>query len=149
MDTTLHKIDLIRERTGLNYAEARELLEEAKGDVVDALVILDEENDGMELDMDMDMNMDMDTEGMKHMVSENVMGPVKRVFQKGTRARIRVSNEEGTLLQIPATLGIAGALLAPRATALSAMALLMGHYTLDVDAPEYEITEYETPEWEN
>ena len=145
MELTLQKIDLIRERTGLNYAEARELLKEANGDVVDALVILDEENEGVELDMDMNM----DTEEMKNMVSENVMGPVKRVFQKGTRARIQVSNDEGTLLQIPATLGIAGALLAPRATALSAMALLMGHYTLEVDAPEYEITEYEDPEWQN
>ncbi|EEG76019.1 DUF4342 domain-containing protein [Dethiobacter alkaliphilus] len=151
MDITLQKIDLIRERTGLNYAEARELLEEAKGDVVDALVILDEENEGMEFDMDMDMdvNMDMDGHEMKSMVSENVVGPVKRVFQKGNRTRIRVSNADGTLLQIPATLGIAGALLAPRATALSAMALLMGHYTLEVDAPEYEIAEYESPEWQN
>lgn len=139
MDITLQKIDLIRERTGLNYAEARELLEEANGDVVNALVILEDEDGGVDLDMDMDMN----TDEIKQMAHENVFTPVKRVFHKSNRSRIRVSNGEGTLMEIPATLGIAGALLAPRATALSAMALLMGHYTLEVDVPEYDMTEWE------
>jgi hypothetical protein len=140
LEITLQKIDLIRDRTGLNYAEARELLEEASGDVVEAMVILEEENDGVEVDVDMDM----DTERLQEMASDNVFTPVKRVIQKGTRSRIRVSNQDGTLLEIPATLGIAGALLAPRATALSAVALLMAHYTLEVEAPEYE-----APEWQH
>ena len=42
MDITLEKIDEIRERTGLNYKEAKDLLEEAEGDVVQALIILEE-----------------------------------------------------------------------------------------------------------
>lgn len=145
MDITLQKIDLIRERTGLNYAEARELLAEANGDVVNALVILEEEHGDVDLDMDMglDMDMKMNTDELKEMAHENVFSPVKRVFHKGNRTRIRVSNQEGTLMEIPATLGIAGALLAPRATALSAMALLMGHYTLEVEVPAYGMTERE------
>lgn len=132
MDITLEKIDLIRERTGLNYAEARELLEEARGDVVEALVILDDEDEGLEMDVN------MDTGEMKEMVSDNVFSPVKQAFNKGNRTRIRVRNHDGTLLEIPATLGIAGALLAPRVTAMSAVALLMAQYTLEVDVPEYE-----------
>lgn len=139
MDITLQKIDLVRDRTGLNYKEARELLEEANGDVVQALVIMEDEQgdlDDMEMDMDMDVDMDMDE--MQDIVSENVIGPVKRVFRQGTKTRIRVRNAEGTLLEIPATLGIAGAIFAPRATALSAMALLMAQYTLEVDVPEYQ-----------
>jgi NACalpha-BTF3-like transcription factor len=139
MEITLQKIDLIRERTGLNYAEARELLEEAHGDVVEALVILDDEDQEVDMDMDFDMN----TGDMKEMVSENVIAPVKRVFNKGNRTRIRVSNADGTLMEIPATLGIAGALLAPRATALSAVALLMANYSLDVEAPVYNAGEWQ------
>jgi hypothetical protein len=138
MEITLQKIDLIRERTGLNYAEARELLEEANGDVVEALVLLDDEDQGMEMDFD------VDTGEMKEMVSENVFSPVKKVFNRGNRTRIRVSNSEGTLLEIPATLGIAGALLAPRATALSAMALMMAHYSLEADVPEYDPHDFES-----
>lgn len=140
MDITLQKIDLIRERTGLNYAEARELLEEANGDVVQAFVILEEEEGE---DMDMDFNMDVNMAEMREMMSENVMSPVKRVIAKGNRTRIRVKNADGTLLEFPATLGIAGALWAPRATALGAMALLMAQYTLEVDVPEY-MADYDT-----
>lgn len=134
MDISLEKIDMIRERTGLNYAEAKELLEEANGSVVDALVLLEEE-EGIDFEEGM--------EDMQETLTEKVVSPVKRIFNKSTRTRIRVSNEDGTLLEFPATLGIAGALLAPRATALSAMALLMAHYTLDVDVPEYNPLEWQ------
>ncbi|HZK25628.1 MAG TPA: DUF4342 domain-containing protein [Oscillospiraceae bacterium] len=137
MEITLQKIEQVRERSGLNYTEARELLEEAKGDVVQALVILENEEG--------DLGMDMEMDEMKGMVSHSVVDPVKRVFHKSNRTRIRVKNEDGTLLEIPATLGIAGALLAPRATAISTMALLMAQYSLEVDVPEY--VALDEPEW--
>jgi hypothetical protein len=140
VDITLEKIDEIRERTGLNYKEAKELLEEAEGDVVQALIILEEEgglagNDGDRMDMG----------GMKEMMSEKIIGPVKRVFSQGTKTRIRISNEEGTLLEFPATLMVAGALLAPRITALTTVLLLMAHYSLEADIPQY-VSDY-TEEW--
>ena len=138
MEITLQKIDSVRERTGLSYTEARELLEEANGDVVEAIIIFEGEEGNLPNNLGMDE--------MEEMVSENVMGPVKRVLHKGTRTRIKVRNGEGTLLEIPATLGIAGALLAPRATALSTMALLMAQYTLEVNVPEY-VPEFDDPGW--
>jgi hypothetical protein len=142
MEITLQKIDQVRERTGLSYTEARELLEEADGDVVQALIILENEEGNLDLDLEMD---GMEMGKMKGIVSQNVVDPMKRVFHKSSRTRIRVKNEDGTLLEIPATLGIAGALFAPRATALSAMALLMAQYSLEVDVPQY--TAADEPEW--
>jgi len=130
MEISLEKIDLIRERTGLGYAEAKEALEEAAGDVIDALVMLEEElEDGME--------------ELGEAMEQGVFAPVKKVISQGNRTRIRVSNHDGTLLEIPATLGIAGALIAPRATALGVMALLMAHYSLEVTAPEMEQIEWQ------
>ena len=142
MEITLQKIDQVRERTGLSYTEARELLEEADGDVVQALIILENEEGNLDLDLEMD---GMEMGKMKGIVSQNVVDPMKRVFHISSRTRIRVKNEDGTLLEIPATLGIAGALFAPRATALSAMALLMAQYSLEVDVPQY--TAADEPEW--
>ncbi|NLM46636.1 MAG: DUF4342 domain-containing protein [Firmicutes bacterium] len=132
MDITLEKIDEIRERTGLNYKDAKELLEEAKGDVVKALIILEEEGG---LDEGGEDRTGMG--GMKEMMSEKIVGSVKRVFSQGTKTRIRVSNEEGTLLEFPATLMVAGALLAPRITALTTVVLLMAQYSLEADVPQY------------
>ncbi|MBS4007041.1 MAG: DUF4342 domain-containing protein [Clostridium sp.] len=134
MEINLQQIDLIRERTGLNYADARELLEEASGDVVEALVILDEEE--REGEISLGRGIELNKERMKEMVSDNLFAPVKKVLSHGNRTRIRISNQEGTLLEIPATLGIVGALLAPKAIALSALALLMAKYSMKVDVKE-------------
>ncbi|MBS3897518.1 MAG: DUF4342 domain-containing protein [Dethiobacter sp.] len=134
MEINLQQIDLIRERTGLNYADARELLEEAGGDVVEALVILDEED--REGEIRLGRVFELDREKMKEMVSDNLFSPVKKVLSQGNRTRIRISNQGGTLFEIPATLGIAGALLAPRAIAFSAVALLMAKYSMEVDVTE-------------
>ena len=100
--------------------------------MVEALVILDEE-DG-EGEIRLGRGFELDKERMKEMVSNNLLSPVKKVLSQGSRTRIRISNQEGTLLEFPATLGIAGALLLPRATALSAMALLLANYSMEVDA---------------
>ncbi|PKM78948.1 MAG: ubiquitin, partial [Firmicutes bacterium HGW-Firmicutes-13] len=43
MSISLEKIDLLKERTGASYKEAKAALEAAGGNVVEALVILDEE----------------------------------------------------------------------------------------------------------
>lgn len=119
MDTTLEKIDLIRERTGLSYAEAKNALEEASGDVVEALVMLEEEQyEGQE--------------PYKH-TAGNLFAPIKHAISQGNRTRIRVKNRDGILLEIPATLGLAGAFLAPKITALGAIAILLARYSLEVE----------------
>ncbi len=41
MEITLEKIDIIRERTGATYTEAKEALEACEGNVVDALVYME------------------------------------------------------------------------------------------------------------
>ncbi len=42
VDDTLHKVDEIRRRTRVTYEEAKEALDEASGDVVEALVKLEQ-----------------------------------------------------------------------------------------------------------
>ncbi len=116
MDISIEKIDLIRERTGMSYAEAREVLEEAGGDVVEALVSLEEEGQNG---------------GTRGLLSREIFTPVKKVFRQSNRTRISVRNKDGTLLELPVTVGLAGALFAPRITALGTMALLMASYSLE------------------
>jgi len=121
MEITLDKIELIRERSGLSYSQARELLDEADGDVIEALVALEEEQG--------------DDESDHGILKSDLLSPVKKVIRQSSHTKIRVKNKDGTLLEIPASLGIVGALLAPRATALGTMALLIAQYNLEVDHP--------------
>ena len=45
MDISLEKVDIIRDRTGVTYKEAKEALEAANGNVVDALINIEEAGD--------------------------------------------------------------------------------------------------------
>ena len=45
-EITLEKIDIIRERTGANYSIAKEALELSEGNVVDALIYIEQNNEG-------------------------------------------------------------------------------------------------------
>ena len=40
MDITLEKVDQVRERTGVSYAEAKNALEISNGDVLNAIILL-------------------------------------------------------------------------------------------------------------
>ena len=42
MEITLEKIELVKDRTGVSYAEAKEALEAADGSVVDAIISIEE-----------------------------------------------------------------------------------------------------------
>ena len=42
IDISLEKLDMIKERTGVSYGEAREALETCDGDVVDAIIYIEE-----------------------------------------------------------------------------------------------------------
>ena len=45
MEITLEKIELVKDRTGVSYAEAKAALEKAGGSVVDAIIMIEEEID--------------------------------------------------------------------------------------------------------
>ena len=42
MDITLEKVDQVRERTGVSYGEAKSALEISNGDVLNAIILLEE-----------------------------------------------------------------------------------------------------------
>ena len=46
MEITLEKIELVKDRTGADYKTAKEALEKASGNVVDAIIAIEEEIGG-------------------------------------------------------------------------------------------------------
>ena len=42
MEITLEKIELVKDRTGVTYREAKEALEQSEGNVVDAIIAIEE-----------------------------------------------------------------------------------------------------------
>jgi hypothetical protein len=74
----------------------------------------------------------------EHKVSgEKLVDRVKELVKEGNARRIIVKNEAGhTLLEIPLTMGIMGAMFLPIWVALGSIAALASHYTLVVEKKE-------------
>jgi hypothetical protein len=140
MDRNLENIDILRARLGVSYKEAREALDEAGGDVVQALINLEDEG----------RNLGERFQARGREMVENLRGCMHR----GCGYRVKVKKGQKTVLEFPASvgaLGIIGALASREIALLGALgtvAAMANDYTLDFEragntgrgnAPDYEI----------
>ena len=130
MNNELEKIDVIRERTGATYREAKQALEEAGGDVVQALINLEEgaRDCGAK-----------DFTGQKNVFGHELMDNIKDVLQRGQTTRIRIKQGDRTVFEVPASVGAVGILAALASSelallgALGSVAAMSKKYTLEFD----------------
>ncbi|NLS44525.1 MAG: DUF4342 domain-containing protein [Firmicutes bacterium] len=110
----LNKVDVLRERTGLSYRDAVKYLEKAKGNLVKALVLIEEdEHEQGEI---------MTERGRE------VLEKVKGIVRKGNEMKIKIDRAGEPLMEIPVTVGLIGTVIAPYlAIAGAAVALATGH----------------------
>lgn len=110
MEVTLEKIELVKDRTGVSYKDAKEALEAADGSVVDAIINIEENIDAM---------------GGKS-ISEHgsaVADQVKELVNKGNVSRISVKKMDGeVLVNLPVTAGVVATLIAPGGILISMIA---------------------------
>ncbi len=68
---------------------------------------------------------------------EAVIAKIKEIVHEGNVRRITIKNESGeTLIEIPLTLGVVGAVLLPVWAAIGAIAALAAHLTIVVEKVE-------------
>ncbi|EOC99882.1 DUF4342 domain-containing protein [Caldisalinibacter kiritimatiensis] len=118
MDISLEKIDIIRERTGVSYKTAKEALELNDGNVVDALIYLEE-------------NQKSWTENITNK-SDEVIEALKEALRKGNVTKITVKKDGEVLMNIPVTAGAIGAILSPPVTAVGVTAALLSKCTIEI-----------------
>jgi hypothetical protein len=75
------------------------------------------------------------TQTEEHQVSgPNLVARAKEIIHEGNVRRLIVKNDQGhTVIEVPLTAGVVGALIAPALAALGAIAALAAHYTLVVE----------------
>ena len=81
---------------------------------------------------------DETTEGVRkeefHVSGDDVMAKIKELLHEGNVRRITIKNEEGkTLIEIPLTIGVVGAVLLPVWAAIGAIAALVANLTIVVE----------------
>jgi hypothetical protein len=68
---------------------------------------------------------------------EKVVAKIKELFHEGNIRKVIIKDKEGkTLVEIPMTFGVVGALLAPQLAAIGAIAALLTEATIVVERRE-------------
>jgi len=69
-----------------------------------------------------------------HVNGEELLSEIKRVLKEGNIRRVIIKNKEGKVVfEIPLTLGVVGALIAPQLAAIGAIAALLSEATVVVE----------------
>ncbi|HEY3425055.1 MAG TPA: DUF4342 domain-containing protein [Negativicutes bacterium] len=130
-EITLEKIDLLRERIGLSYREAKEALERNRGNVVEALIDMESKKQGKW------------TEEFS-VRSGEVIDKVKELIHSGTINKIRIKNDDRILVEIPVSIGAIGAVIMPQLAALGVLVAMFKRCSIEVVRNDGE-TEAEWP----
>ena len=115
MEVTLEKIELVRDRTGVSYKEAKDALEAAEGSVVDAIISIEES-----IDVGVSGGVTRDVAAKK----DELVEKMKSVAKKGGVSKIRITRDGETIMNIPLVAGVLGAVLAPYGMIAGAVAAL-------------------------
>lgn len=100
MEITLEKIELVKDRTGVTYKEAKEALEAAEGNVVDAIIAIEE-------------TIDEKSAKKIGVQGEELIAKMKDTVKKGNVSKILVTKDDETLINIPLNVGLLGTVVAP------------------------------------
>lgn len=120
MEITLEKIELVKDRTGATYAEAKAALEAAEGSVVDAIIAIEEQ-----------MNREHDKIDGASLKDSPIFNKIKSIVEKGNVSRILVSKDGKTIVNFPVTAGVIGAVLVPWGAILGIVAAMGTQCSID------------------
>ncbi len=119
MKISLEAIDQLRMRANISYREAKELLEETGGDLIEALVYLEENSK--------DALRSFSEKG------KDFLSQARRVAGELHRQKVKVKLKGKTLAEIPVTVGAIGTALFPKLAALGVIGLMVAHGSIEVN----------------
>ncbi|MCQ2560495.1 MAG: DUF4342 domain-containing protein [Clostridia bacterium] len=125
MEITLEKIELVKDRTGVGYKEAKDALEKANGSVVDAIILIE----------------DCIDESTKETETKTVaiIDQIKDAVRKGNVTKITISKDGETVLNLPVNIGIVGTLLFPWAIVAATVAALGTKCTIELTKEDGDV----------
>ncbi len=124
MEIKLEDVDKVIERTGVSYKEAKEALEMSDGDIVDAIIYLQENLKNNKLEKE-----------EKGQTIEEFKLWLKELINKGNVARIKIKKDEQVLVDVPVNAGIAATvigLVMPPLLAFGVIAAVATKVTIEI-----------------
>ncbi|MBD7909777.1 MULTISPECIES: DUF4342 domain-containing protein [Clostridium] len=125
---TLENVDKVKERTGVSYAKAKEALEFSEGDVLDAIIYIENENKA-----DGSFSEEMEDDNGQSIEEFKVW--LKELIRKGNVARIKIKKDDNVLADVPVNAGIAVSVIAiimPSILAFGVIAAVATKITIEI-----------------
>jgi DNA-binding transcriptional MerR regulator len=129
MEITLEKIELVKDRTGVSYKEAKEALEAADGNVVDAIINIEE-------------SIEIKSKSKLSEQSAALLEKLKEIVKKGNVSRIVVKKNDEVMLNMPINIGLIGSLIAPLAVVVGTIAALGAKCKIEIIKDNGEIIDF-------
>lgn len=107
-EITLEKVDMVKDRMYVTYAEAKEALEKNDGDVLDAIVYLEQKIKAESVDN----NESAEEERETCETVDDFKVWLKDLINKGNVNRIKIKKDDKVLIDIPVNAGIAAGVIA-------------------------------------
>lgn len=126
MEISLEKIELVKDRTGVSYREAKEALEKVDGNVVDAIISIEG-----------DIN--ITPRNRAESQTSDLVDRVKELLRKGNVSKVVVKKGDDTILNIPVNLGILGVVLFPWATLITSVVALGTKCSIEIVKVDGEV----------
>lgn len=127
-EITLEKVDAVRERTGATYAQAKAALEICQGDVLEAIIYI--ENNSPEM-----KGQGKCFKDEAYTTLEEFKIWMKQLIEKGNVSRIVVKKEDKVLVDVPVNAGIAAGvigLLWPPILAIALITTVAVNLTIEI-----------------
>jgi len=131
MEIILEKIELVKDRTGVGYKEAKDALEKAEGSVVDAIISIEE-------------NIDETSKSKMGSQSAAILDAIKDAIKKGNVSKITIKKDDDVLLNLPLSIGIIGTVLFPWAVIGGTIAAFGTKCTIELVKDDGEIINIST-----
>lgn len=126
MDEKLNKIDEVVKRTGVSYEAAKKALEEADGDVLEAVILIENKYKN-----------NSDSDARKK--GEEILAEIKRVIEMGNATRITVKKNGEVILNLPVTAGAVGAVISPFLAVAGVTAAILTQCTVEIQQADGKV----------
>lgn len=128
MNIDLEKIDQVIERTGISYKEAKEALEKNDGDVLEAIIYLEEKSSTIG-------SFAQNVEGK----GEKLLEKLKELIKEGNINKITIKKDDEILANIPINAGAIGFALSPFWATLGITAAVLTKHTIEITKKDGEV----------
>lgn len=126
-DITLEKIDQVLERVpSASYAEAKEALVISDGNVLDAIIYLEQNKKTAKEKMETALGKD----------AEEIKNQLKEMLKRSNVIRVIVEKDNKIIMNIPLTVGVVGLALGPLVTLVGLSAAVIGKFNIKVQNEE-------------